>query len=145
MACGGDFHSDYDALRTGAHQAVLARRFNTTGDCWCVVHRSLSYHSRYHGSNLQAIGALQCGYRQSGQGTWGDAYLCTMFDLLGRIGHPLAAFLALRSVPRLIREQRPDGLWEESWGRFPPGRETGSLMILTALAEFGFLDALRPG
>ena len=141
---------DYRALDIGNRKALLVKHFRTMGSCTLIVHRSLSYHSLYHGSNLEAIAALECSYRQSGYGTWGDAYLAPMFDFLERIRHPLAAFLVLRSIPLLIRSQKADGLWETQ-GKHEyrlPGyslsKESVTYMIVKALKAFGFLEALLP-
>ncbi len=80
-----------------------------------------------------------------------------MLAQLERFDTSVAALAVLRSVPLLIRQQGSDGLWDES--AFPqlphpgaelrPGlsvldKETTTLVILRALAKFGFLDSLLP-
>jgi len=148
LVCG----HGYEGLEIGPDEALLTKRYRTTGECQLVVHRALSYHPKYHGSNLEAFGALRCAWRQNSYGTWGDAYLSSMFGFLERIAHPLSAFLALRSVPYLIREQRDDGFWRDHpkqpvddtrWNA-PPTKEEGTFMILMALKRFNFLEALLP-
>ncbi len=147
LVCNGD----YKSLEVGEREALLVKYFRTMGDCSLVVHRALSYHSKYHGSNLETIAALECSHRQNSHGKWGDAYLSCMFDFLERFRHPLSAFLILRSVPLLIREQRAGGFWQEKLkARYisrtfpPPKKEDSTFMILKALNRFNFLDALRP-
>jgi hypothetical protein len=95
--------------------------------------------------------ALRLAYVQSAYGSWGDmVYLSSMLGFLSRLTHPLAAFLVLRSVPWLICEQGGDGLWQEKpidpdgGGCPPPTKEESSFLILRALKQFGFLDALQP-
>jgi len=141
----------YQAFEVDRRKALLVKFFHNTGLCSMVVNRALSYHSQYHGSNLEAIAALRCSYFQSSYGTWGnEVYLSSMFGFLERFAHPLSAFLILRSVPLLIRTQRPDGFWQEEpianqAEQFPPPtREESTFMILKALQKFGFLNALRP-
>jgi hypothetical protein len=142
----------YKALRAGPDEALIAKHYRTTGECPMVMHRALSYHPRYHRSNLEVHGALRCAWRQSSNGTWGGAYLSSMFGFLERIVHPLSAFLVARSVPLLIREQGEDGFWEDKPQRLtgepekdePPSKEEGTLMILRALKRFRFLRLLWP-
>ena len=142
----------YEGLEIGPREALLIKRYKTTGECQLVMHRALSYHPKYHGSNLEAYAALRCAWRQNSYGTWGDAYLSSMFGFLERIVHPLSAFLVLRSVPLLIREQRDDGFWqdkpkkladEHQWNA-PPTKEQSTFMILKALQKFNFLQPLLP-
>jgi hypothetical protein len=149
IACNGD----YRALDIGSRKALLVKHFRTTGDCSVVVHRALSCHPKYRGSNLETCAAFECASRQSSYGTWGDAYLSCMFDSMERFRHPLSGFLILRSIPLLIRNQRPDGLWHEERKqrrlRFlkepaPPPPEVATYMILKALKRYGFLRALCP-
>jgi hypothetical protein len=76
--------------------------------------------------------------------------LSSMLGFLARFTHPLAAFLVLRSVPLLIRTQRPDGLWHEARLAYldestpPPSPAESTFLILSALKQFGFLDVLVP-
>lgn len=111
-----------------------------------VVRKALSFHPKYHGSNFEANAALLTTWYQAVDGTWGDAYLSTAFGLLARIRHPLSAFMILRSIPLLIREQGLDGLWQERQiGQCPPpAKAESTFMILRTLKEFDFLDALLP-
>jgi len=90
--------------------------------------------------------ALICMLYQSGVGEWGSEYLSSMFGMLDRLAHPLSAFLVLRSVPLLIREQRSDGFWHENLkGNCPPPKpEESTFIILSTLKRFNYLDALLP-
>jgi hypothetical protein len=124
------------------------------GDCTLGVHEALSYHPDYAGSNLEAIAALEFSRRQSSTGRWGDTRVPTILNILERLSHPLSAFLVLRSIPSLIAEQRPDGLWPDgkesptedamSGPRADASRELAGLRILRALKRFGFLEATLP-
>jgi hypothetical protein len=142
----------YQAFEIDKRKAILVKFFHNTGLCTMVVHRALSYHPQYHGSNLETIAALRCSYCQSSYGTWGnEVYLSSMFGFLERFVHPLSAFLILRSIPLLIRKQMPDGFWQEelttnqAGQKFPPPtKEESTFMILKALKKFNFLNALLP-
>jgi len=144
---------NYQGFEIGERKALWVKFFHNTGLCSMVVNRALSYHPQYHGSNLETIAALRCSYCQSSYGTWGtEVYLSSMFGFLERFVNPLSAFLILRSIPLLIREQRPDGFWQEKPminegnKNFPlPTKEESTFMILKALKRFNFLDALCPG
>ena len=147
---GPQGHTVRLAQEIGPKEALLVRRFHSTGDCSLVMHRALSYHPQYAGSRLEAVAALECAFRQGVNGTWGDAYLGAMFETLGRLKHPLAAFLVLRSIPLLIREQDAVGLWHEApprkgWSEMPaPCKAQSTLSIVRGLQAFGFLDTLLP-
>jgi hypothetical protein len=150
LACNGG----YSGLALGADQVLVTKTARQgSGDCSMVVHRALSYHPAYHGSNLETMAALEYAYRQSWLGDWTGNYMSFFFSLLARTRCPLSAFLVLRTVPLLVRQQRPDGFWKEEpipyiggRGRMVPvlEREETTFMILIALKTFGFLDALRP-
>ena len=151
LTCGGEGHPNYlyRPVGIGENRSLIVKHYMTTGECSMVVFRALSHHPDFPGSNLEAHAALACAWRQGWDGTWGCAYPSSMLGYLERIGHPLSAFLVARSIPRLIRDQRGDGLWEdreissrESHGNAPPTREEGSLMIVMALKRFGFLGSL---
>ena len=146
------FDGAYRSLQVDERRALRVKSWHNTGLCTMVMNRALSYHPDYAGSTLEAIGALRLAYCQSAYGTWGEmVHLSSMLGFLARSTHPLAAFLVLRSVPRLIHAQRPDGLWQEaslahSDKAFPPPTAEGSTyMILSALQRFGFLEPLLPG
>ena len=115
------------------------------------MHRGLSYHPDYPGSNLEAIAALHCIAHQTAHGLWRGHFLSFMFGMLARCRHPLSAFAVLRSIPLLIRKQRPDGLWSEAEDGYnvglhtelpTPSKEESSLFILQALQAQGFLERL---
>jgi hypothetical protein len=116
-----------------------------------VMYRALSNHPAFAGSTLAAYGALRVGYCQSVYGTWGNqVFISSMLGFLACLANPLAKFLALRSIPLLIRTQDADGMWHEqsiqSEGRVPPipSREESTFMILRALKTLGLLEALLP-
>lgn len=143
-------------LDVGENQALIEKSSVGMGDCTLGIHQALSYHPGYAGSNLEAIAALEFSRRQSSTGRWGDTPVSTILDNLRRLSHPLSAFLVLRTIPLLIREQQPDGFWAER-GTGPSShegmsqqihngapRELVTLRILRALKRFGFLKALLP-
>jgi len=142
----------YRWLQVDDRRALRVKSWHNTGLCTMVMNRALSHHPDYAGSTLEAIAALRLAYCQSAYGTWGETvYSSSMLGFLARSTHPLAAFLVLRSVPHLIRAQRPDGLWQEaalphSDRAFPPPTaEESTFMLLSALQRFGFLEPLLPG
>jgi hypothetical protein len=145
------YDGHHQALAIAPRKALLVKSWHNTGLCTMVMHRALSYHPQYAGSTLEVMDALCLAYVQSAYGTWGDmVHVSSMLGFLSRLTHPLAAFLVLRSVPWLIREQGEDGLWQEKAitrdgkGCPPPVKEESSFLILRALKQFGFLDVLWP-
>jgi len=150
LACNGS----HSGLALGDDQVLVTKTARQgSGDCSMVVHRALSYHPAYHGSNLEMTAALEYAYRQSWLGDWAGNYTSFFFSLLARTKCPLSAFLVLRTVPLLLRSQRSDGLWKEEPIPYIGGgermvpvleKEATTFMILPALKTFGFLDALRP-
>jgi len=147
----------YSWRKASANRAVIEKHSVGMGNCTLGVHEALSYHPAYAGSNLEANGALEFARRQGSLGHWGDTPPSVMLHTLARLSHPLAAFLVARTVPLLLRRQRPDGLWppddaaapqagRADEGPIPPNspEEIASFRILRALERFGFLDMLRP-
>ncbi|KPK62897.1 MAG: hypothetical protein AMK73_05580 [Planctomycetes bacterium SM23_32] len=143
FVCDGERRS---AISVGRGGALLVRHYYSTGECAMVVRRALTFHPTFPGSTEEVNTALACTWYQSEDGTWGESCLSTMFCILARVTCPLAAFLVLRSVPLLIREQQADGLWQESavGNSVSPPRGASSLIILRTLKKMGFLDALVP-
>lgn len=137
------------------NRALMVRTgIEGSGDCSMVIHRALSYHPAYHGSKMETMLALHCSTRQGWLGDWTGNYASFFFSLLSRARCPLSAFLVLRTVPMLIRQQREDGFWQERplpRGIIPnkpiptPSKEESTFMILMALETFGFLDHLGYG
>ena len=137
---------DRSALGIGARKALLVRNFHSTGECTMVIQRALSLHPDYPGSSFETNVALSCTWYQGSDGSWGDAYLSTAFGLLERALHPIAGFLVLRSIPRLIRQQKKTGLWQEKKIRDcqPPTEQESTFMILRTLRRFNYLERLLP-
>ncbi|MHC4561400.1 MAG: hypothetical protein ACYS8X_01355 [Planctomycetota bacterium] len=79
----------------------------------------------------EAIAAPGCSSKLALCSSW------TMINVLGQIDHPVAARLARRLAPMLIRAQQADGRWREGHG----GDET--LAVLRLLATHGLLEELR--
>ncbi|MFC1734570.1 hypothetical protein ACFL1X_00530 [Candidatus Hydrogenedentota bacterium] len=139
LTCGADAGS-CRCVAAGRNNGMLLKNHSKLNPCSIVMHRALSFHPGYHDSNLEMIAALECSFAQNPNGEWLNNYLSGVFDFLGRFDHPLSAFLVLRSVPLLIREQCSDGLWD----RMGPDRHVAGFMILRALKTFGFLETLLP-
>lgn len=139
-------------LDVGHGRSLVSGAVSDTGSCARVVLRGLSYHPDFHGSNLEAILSLRCIAHQYHQGTWRVHYPSFLFSILERCRHPLSAFALLRSTPVFIRQQRPDGLWDEAGGaplpgtpeEAPPTPEQRSFQILRALHAHGLLKDLLP-
>ena len=137
----------YSWLGLGGNKAIIEKHSVGMGDCTLGIHEALSYHPGYAGSNLEAIAAFEFSRRQSSLGSWGDTPVSLILNSLHRLSHPLAAFLVLRTIPSLIREQQPDGLWGGEEGeedQASTSRELASFRILRALAHFDFLEDLLP-
>jgi hypothetical protein len=130
-------------LDLGSNETVIDKTSVGMGDCTLGVHEALSYHPDYAGSNLEIIAALEFSRRQSSLGRWGNTPVSTILNSLRRLSHPLAAFLVLRTVPHLIREQRPDGLWAD-FGEHSLGGRLASFRILRALKHFDLLEPILP-
>ena len=143
ITCDNHYLSGMDI---GNRRALLVKRFRSTGECAFVIKRALSFHPEFPRSNFEANVTLSWMGLQSAIGTWGDAYLSTAFGILERITHPLSAFLTLRPIPLLIREQKSDGFWQENRKNAcpPPTKEETTFMILRTLKKFHFLDRLLP-
>jgi hypothetical protein len=141
-------------LALGRDSALLMRNpCRGWGDCSYIVHRALSWHPAYHGSNLEMMAALECEYRQGWDGSWTENSVSFMLSVLERFDCPLSAFVVLRTVPRLVRLQRPDGFWHDVRPRPsdepipdtsspPSAKEAGTYMILRSLKTFDFLESL---
>jgi hypothetical protein len=147
LTCGDGYYP----LDMGNRRALMVKAWHNTGLCSMVMYRALSHHPAFSGSRLEAYGALRIGFCQNPYGTRGHmVYLSSMLSFLGRLSHPLAVYLALRSVPLLIRTQDVDGMWQEQplhyeGKAFPvPSREESSFMILRALKSLGLLEGLMP-
>jgi hypothetical protein len=106
----------------------------TDGPCSAVMHRAMSWHPNYAGSNLEMTAILN--FRGIHRG-----YSLTALEWLSRCPQLLSTFFVLKSVPHLIRCQDDDGLWPASQGKT---REESSFIILRALKAVGFLETLLP-
>ena len=146
-------HQLYEARQLGECETLMMRESDAgSGNCVFSVNRGLSWHPNYPGSALEALAAIECEGRQAWDGTWGRNSVPGMFSLLERFAScPVAAFVALRSVPFLIRRQRHDGLWSEQdltpnmrFAEHALSPEVTTLSILRAFKRFGFIDALVP-
>ncbi|MFC1718534.1 hypothetical protein ACFL6S_33065, partial [Candidatus Poribacteria bacterium] len=77
---------------------------------------------------------------QNPNGDWPSHRISGMLHFVSLIDHPLATFLAYRSLPDLIRRQKENGLW------FSEGNNESldDLLILSALKRLGVLNRLLP-
>lgn len=141
-------------LDVGDGRSLVVSAVGNCGDCSRVVLRGLSQHPAFRGSALETSFALQCIAHQHAHGVWKGLYLSFIFATLERCLHPLGALALLRSVPLLVRQQQPDGLWDESKGGYTKGRNEnwmppptpaeGSFLILKALNAHNLLKPLLP-
>jgi hypothetical protein len=143
--------SRYKGFAIGDKTLVAKSGDRGTGDCPLIVHKALSYHPTYHGSNIEISAAVEYVYRQGWLGDWTGNHISFFFSLLSQSVCPLSAFLVLRTIPLLIQQQRTDGFWQENKLPSPqklvrvPSNEESTFMILKALRTFGFLQALVQG
>lgn len=149
-----------DCVSIGGGRAMWVKRGIVLGTCGELVYRAMSYHPGWPGSEMERASALRVVVRQSWDGAWTGSFPSFALSTLERHRCAFGAFALLRSVPKLIRDQRADGLWSEPddvepiapWyrdllpGGFIPALcpETSSFLILRALKRFGFLEALMP-
>lgn len=143
IACG---EHEFDALEVEGNRSLIVKPYLSRGECRMVVRQALSHHPAFPGSHFEANTAMQCMGYQDSLGGFGSEYRSTIFQMLERLHHPFSAFTVLRSIPGLIRDQGPDGLWEEAHKTHfpPPNKEETSYIILKTLKKFGFLDVLIP-
>ena len=136
----------YSWLGLGGNNAVIEKHSVGMGDCTLGIHEALSYHPEYKGSHLETIAALEFSRRQSSLGSWGDTPVSLILNSLHRLSHPMAAFLVLRTIPFLIREQQTDGLWPDEKGEEDQVSTSilASFRILRTLKHFDFLETLLP-
>lgn len=150
--------NSFDCVAIGRGRNMWVKRDILLGTCGELVLRAMSYHPGWPGSRLAAASAFGKMAKQSWDGAWTGCFPSFALDTLERHRVPLAVFAVLRSIPKLIRDQRPDGLWKEPddvtptapwYGDLLPGGcipalrpETSSFLILRALKRFGFLEAL---
>jgi len=149
-----------NCVSIGGGRAMWVKCGIVLGTCGELVYRAMSYHPGWPGSRMELASALRVLVMQSWDGAWTGTFPSFVLSTLERHRSPFAAFAVLRSVPRLIRDQRADGLWREPddvepiapWyrdllpGGFIPALcpETSSFLILRVLKRFGFLEALMP-
>lgn len=137
--------------------AMMREPYGALLDCSAVVQRALSWHPDHRGSTVEMTTSLEHASEQGWDGSWPANRVSLMLSLLERLDTSVAALAVLRSVPLLVRYQGDDGLWDEAQlPQFhdprdrdhtelsPLPKEANSYMILKALKQFGFLDALLP-
>jgi hypothetical protein len=109
-------------------------------NCTTVIESALARHKDFHGTNLELLSAIELSNMQNPNGDWPSHKISGMLHFLSLIDHPLARFVVYRSLPQLIRTQKPNGLW------FSDGDKDSvdDILLLTALRKMGILDRLLP-
>jgi len=152
--------NSFDCVSIGRGRTMWVKRGILLGTCGELVFRAMSYHPGWRGSKLEQGSAFDKMARQGWDGGWTGCFPSFALDTLERHRGPFAEFAVLRSIPELIRDQRPDGLWREPddvtptapWygdllpgGRIPAlSPEVSSFLILRSLKRFGLLKHLLP-
>jgi hypothetical protein len=141
MVCNA-YAEDHACVRVGENLGLLIRNRLSPPDssCTAVMQGALALHPNYKGSDLEALAAYEMTCMQNPNGAWPSHRISGMLHFLSLLEHPLATYLVYRSLPRLIRTQKDNGLW------FSNG-DTGfadDILVLAALKRMGLLEGLRP-
>lgn len=141
MVCN-KYAENFTCLRLGENMGLLVknRMSSPSSNCTTVIQNALARHPDYHGSRLEHLAAYEMSGLQNSKGEWPSHRISGMLHFASFIEHPLATFLAYRSLPALIRMQKESGLW------FSEGDDESldDLLILSALKRLGILGKLLP-
>jgi hypothetical protein len=74
--------SRYKGFAIGDKTLVAKSGDRGTGDCPLIVHKALSYHPTYHGSNIEISAAVEYVYRQGWLGDWTGNHISFFFSLV---------------------------------------------------------------
>ncbi len=138
------YAENYWCMRISDDSGLLLRNRLSAPDsnCTTVLQDALSWHPGYHGTRLEQLAAYELCGMQNPNGDWPSHHVSSMLHFLSSIiESPLAAFLAYRSLPALIRSQKDNGLWYSHDGN----ENVNDIVLLRALDRMGLLEQLRPG
>ena len=119
---------------------VKNRLSSPSSNCTTVIQSALARHPGYRGTELEHLAAYEMSGMQNPNGDWPSHRISGMLHFLSLNKHPLATFLAYRSLPGFIRVQKEDGLWFSHDGQ----ESVDDILALSALKRMGILDKLRP-
>ena len=125
-------------LRSNMGLLVKNRLSSPISNCTTVIEGALARHPLYHGSKLEELAAYDMSGMQNPNGDWPSHRISGMLHYLSLVDHPLARFLAYRSLPGLIEKQNRNGLWFSDKST----QSVDDLLILTALKRMGILERL---
>lgn len=141
MVCN-PYAENYTCLELGGNMGMLVknRLSSPSSSCTTVTQSALARHPDYHGTNLELLAAYEMSGMQNPNGDWPSHRISGMLHFVSLFQHPLATFLAYRSLPGLIRGQKENGLWFSDDSTQAPD----DLLILSALKRLGILERLLP-
>lgn len=141
MVCN-QYAENYSCLKLGKNTGLLVknRMSSPSSNCTTVIQNSLARHPDYHGSKLEHLAAYEMCGMQNPNGDWPSHRISGMLHFVSLIKHQLAMFLAYRSLPNLIRQQKENGLWFSNGDN----ESADDLLILYALKKLGILEKLLP-
>jgi hypothetical protein len=142
MVCNA-YAEEHACVKVGANLGLLVRNRLSPPDssCTAVMQGALALHPDYEGSTLESLAAYEMTCMQNPNGAWPSHRISGMFHFLSMLNHPLATYLVYRSLPRLVRTQKENGLW------FSNGDSGAAddILVLSALKRMGLLETLSPG
>jgi hypothetical protein len=141
MVCNR-YAENYTCLKLGENVGLLVknRLSSPISNCSTVIQSALARHPSFHGTRLEHLAAYEMSGMQNPNGDWPSHRVSGMLHFVSLIGHPLATFLAYRSLPALIRGQKENGLWFSDEG----SESLDDLLVLSALKRLGILERLVP-
>ena len=136
------YAENHTCLKLGDNLGLLVknRLSSPISNCTTVIESALALHPDFHNTNLELLCAYEMSNMQNPNGDWPSHKISGMLHFVSLINHPLAKFAAYRSLPTLIRTQKPNGLWFSEEGN----NSSDDLLILTALKRLRVLDKLSP-
>lgn len=137
------YADNYSSIGLGNGLALLVKNRMSSPDsnCTTAIQAGLARHPAYAGTKLELLAAYELCGMQNPNGAWPSHKISGMLHFASLNKHLLAIFLALRSLPQLIKNQKGNGLWFSDDGK----ENVHDIILLQALKEMGILDKLRKG